>query len=81
MPVLSEFQKEVLQRQYLNIRKLYKTGHYTYAEISARYGRTKQWIYMVLSGKGMPLLEEMELEDLTGTRKDKIGSRKINKKK
>lgn len=67
MPVTSKYQKIKLRKEYLKARKMYKTGDYTIGMIAFRCGRNnKSWAEKCIYGKGFPLLNKMNLPNLSG---------------
>jgi len=57
-------QKQKKIKQYLAIRNLYAEGNVSTRDLAKLVHKTPQWVWWVITGKGIKLLEELNLPNL-----------------
>jgi len=65
MMKLTTKQKEVKAKEYLAVRKMYGSGEISMRDLAKFYNKSYQWVSFVVKGKGIRIVEELNLPDLT----------------
>ena len=58
-------QKERKIKEYLAVRKMYASGEISMRDLGKFYDKSYQWVSFVVKGKGIKMVEELNLPDLT----------------
>jgi len=61
---MSYAQKQKKIKEYLAIRNLYAEGNVTTRDLAKLVHKSPQWVWLVITGKGTKLLEELNLSNL-----------------
>jgi len=61
---ISKFQSKRKLKDYDRTRRLYKEG-LPLRDIGKVVGKSRQWVYMIVKGKGIKEVEKLNLPDLT----------------
>ena len=76
---MSDAQRNKKREQYLMVRELYKTGERSVKNIATFLGKSPQWVWMVVAGRGTPGIESLHLPDLVHTDPQKVDKQTNNK--
>ena len=68
---LSAKQREKKIKEYMAIRKIYSEQTLTVRQLAQLFHKSPQWIWNVVTGRGVKVLEELKVSDLINPERSK----------